>query len=58
MASKDDEGRGIPAISFGLAEAALPRDLRMGQPNRGHALLLPAEFIGRVETTGRSETSQ
>jgi hypothetical protein len=30
----------------------------MGKPGRGHALSLPAEFIGRVEPTQGTETSK
>ena len=30
----------------------------MGEPNRGHALLLPAEHIGWRETTWGTETSK
>jgi hypothetical protein len=30
----------------------------MGQPSESYVSELPAEFIGRVEQTGRSETSQ
>jgi hypothetical protein len=30
----------------------------MGKPSRGNALLLPPEYIGRVEGTWGSETSQ
>ena len=35
-----------------------PGDFRMGQPRTGNAVRLPAEHIGRVELTRRSETSQ
>jgi len=31
---------------------------RMGKPSAGSAALPPAEFIGRLETSGGSETSQ
>ena len=30
----------------------------MGEPSRGHALLLPAEYIGRLERTEGTETSK
>ena len=33
-------------------------DFRMGQPACGNAHAPPSEHIGRVETTGGSETSQ
>ena len=35
-----------------------PGDFRMGQPRTGNAVRLPAEYIGRVELTRGSETSQ
>jgi hypothetical protein len=33
-------------------------DIRMGKPNTRHGVLLPPEYIGRVEGTGGTETSQ
>ena len=35
-----------------------PGDFRMGQPDSGNAESLPAEYIGRVEQTRRTETSK
>ena len=29
-----------------------PGDFRMGQPDTGNAVLLPVEYIGRIELTG------
>ena len=40
------------------ANSLRPADFRMGEPNRGHARLLPAEYIGWVEITWGTETSQ
>ena len=33
-------------------------DFRMGQPSPGYAGLLPLEYIGWVEPTGRTDTSK
>ncbi len=33
-------------------------DFRMGQPSPGYAGLLPPEYIGWVEPTGRTDTSK
>ena len=30
----------------------------MGKPTKSHFLVLPAEYIGRIEVTGGTETSQ
>ena len=40
------------------ANNLIPGDFRMGQPGIGNAMSLPAEYIGRLELTGRSEPSQ
>ena len=58
MASRADEGRSTAAISLGELPSKLSRGYPNGATRPDKIGTPPAEHIGWVEVSGRSETSQ